>query len=137
MSQPACRGRRVLVADDDEAMLEVVAAGLRAEGYQVGTVCDGGQLVEWLDGALSFPDDMPDIIITDIRMPALSGLGALKALRRARMSMPVIVMTSFADESVRTFATRLGAVAILKKPFELDDLLTAVMNAGALQRHAV
>ena len=123
----------MLVAEDNDDMRESVAHALRAGGYEVGTVCDGEQLVEWLDAALASPDDMPDIIITDVLMPTLSGFGVLTALRRARMPMPVIVISG-ADESIRNFARRLGAVAVLKKPFELDDLLTAVVNAFAVQK---
>jgi DNA-binding response OmpR family regulator len=137
MCDPEFLGRRVLVADDDEDLRDIVALALREDGYAVNTVSDGRKLVEWLDAALSFPSDMPDIIITDVVMPTLSGLGVLAALRRARMAMPVIVITGFADESVRTFARRLGAVALLKKPFEIDALLKAVAEAFSLQKRAL
>jgi FixJ family two-component response regulator len=62
-------------------------------------------------------------------MPRLSGLGVLDALRRAHLHFPVILMTVLADESVHTVARRLGAVGVLHKPFDVDDLRTAVMNA--------
>ncbi len=136
MTHPTCCARRILVADDDADMCSIVAAALRADGYDVGIVSDGAMVVEWLDAALESPDEMPEVIITDVRMPTLSGLGVLSALRRARMSVPVIVMTGSADASIRTFATRLGAFAVLKKPFDLDALMTAVTNALALPAYA-
>jgi FixJ family two-component response regulator len=62
-------------------------------------------------------------------MPHLSGLGVLDALRRAHLHFPVILMTVLVDNSVHTVARRLGAVGVLHKPFDVDDLRTAVMNA--------
>ncbi len=131
MSQPPLHGRRVLVADDDADVRNIVAALLRAYGYEVGTVSDGNELIGRLDAALDAPDTMPDVIITDVRMPTLSGFGVLSALRRARMSVPVIVITGCADASIGTFAKRLGAFAVLKKPFELDALMKVVGSALA------
>lgn len=122
----------MLIAEDNDDMRETVALALRAVGYEVGTVRDGEELVEWVDAALDYPDNMPDIIITDVVMPTLSGFGVLSALRRARMPTPVIVITG-GDDSIRSFARRLGAVAVLKKPFELDDLVTAVGKAFAIR----
>ena len=62
-------------------------------------------------------------------MPRLSGLGVLDALRRAQLHFPVILMTVLADSSVYVVAKRLGAVGVLMKPFDVDDLRTAVLNA--------
>jgi FixJ family two-component response regulator len=74
----------------------------------------------------------PNLVVADVRMPNLSGLGVLAALQRARWGVPVLLITALRDESVQTVARRMGAIGVLRKPFETDDLLTAVMNAGAL-----
>ena len=79
--------------------------------------------------ALDDPQARPDVVVTDIMMPKLSGLGVLDAIRRAQLHFPVILMTVLADESVYVVAKRLGAVGVLRKPFDIDDLRTAVVNA--------
>ena len=119
----------VLVADDDEDLRALVVATLRADGYTVLEARDGVELLDHLVRAVDVPSERPDVVVTDVRMPNLSGLGVLESLRRAHMALPVVVMTVFADESVRTMARRLGAVGLLKKPFDFDDLRTAVWNA--------
>ncbi len=92
-----------------------------------------GSSIDLLDEALDEPSLRPDVLVTDIRMPKLSGLGVLHALKRARWSLPVVVMTAVHDEFIEVVAMRLGAVGILHKPFDMDDLMTAVQNARAVK----
>jgi CheY-like chemotaxis protein len=126
--EPQC-ALTVLVADDDEDMRVLVAATLRADGYEVREACDGADLLDQLEEGLDDARARPDVVVTDVMMPRLSGLGVLDALRRAQLHFPVILMTVLADESVHIVAERLGAVGVLRKPFDLDDLRTAVVNA--------
>jgi CheY-like chemotaxis protein len=119
----------VLVADDDEDMRSLVANCLRADGHSVLEARDGSELLERLEAALDDPRSRPDVVVTDVMMPRLSGLGVLNALRRAQLHFPVILMTVLADPSVYTVARRLGALGVLHKPFDVDDLRTAVINA--------
>jgi DNA-binding response OmpR family regulator len=125
---------KVLVADDDEDMRALVASVLRADGYVVVEVCDGAELLSRLEEAIGDPDARPDVVVTDIMMPKLSGLGVLDALRRARVHFPVLLMTVLADDSVHIVARRLGALGVLCKPFDMDDLRTAVVNARLVFR---
>jgi CheY-like chemotaxis protein len=119
----------VLVAYDDDDMRALVAATLRADGYQVLEARDGADLLEQLESAIDDPRARPDVVVTDVMMPKLSGLGVLDAIRRAQLHFPVILMTVLSDRSVFIVAKRLGAVGVLLKPFDVDDLRTAVMNA--------
>jgi two-component system OmpR family response regulator len=119
----------VLVADDDEDMRALVAETLRADGYAVREARDGEELLDALEGAFDDPLSCPDVVVTDVMMPRLSGLGVLDALRRAQLHFPVILMTVLVDHSVDIVARRLGAVGVLRKPFDVDDLRTAVVNA--------
>jgi DNA-binding response OmpR family regulator len=121
---------RVFVADDDDAMREAVTTSLRAEGHDVVEARDGDELVDLLRGAVG--SLRPNVVVADVRMPNLSGLGVLAALQRARWTVPVLLMTALVDESVQTVGRRMGAVGVLRKPFETDDLLMAVAKAGAL-----
>jgi CheY-like chemotaxis protein len=120
----------ILVADDDEDVRALVVETLRADGHRVVEACDGAELVEYLRDALDNSTARPDVIVTDVRMPKLSGLGVLAELRRSHWSVPVVLITALADDSVRTVARRLGAVGVLKKPLDVDNLRTAVLNAG-------
>jgi DNA-binding response OmpR family regulator len=121
---------RVFVADDDDGMREAVAATLRAEGHNVAEARDGAELLELLQGAVG--SLRPNVVVADVRMPRLSGLGVLAALQRAGWTVPVLLMTALVDESVQTVARRMGAMGVLRKPFETHDLLIAVAKAGAL-----
>jgi CheY-like chemotaxis protein len=119
----------VLVADDDGDMRALVAETFRSDGYTVIEARDGFELLDRLEHAFDDPRALPDVVVTDVMMPHLSGIGVLDALRRAHLHFPVILMTVLADDSVHTLARRLGAVGVLHKPFDVDDLRTAVMNA--------
>ena len=123
--------RNILVAGDDDDMRALMATTLRADGYVIVEARDGGELLELLRDALEDPRRRPDMVITDIRMPRLSGLGVLQALQRAHVHLPIIVVTAFGDESIHAMAKRLGAVGVLQKPFDVDDLRTAVLNASS------
>jgi two-component system response regulator (stage 0 sporulation protein F) len=119
----------VLVADDDEDMRSLIANSLRLDGHHVVESRDGAELLERLTEVLNDPTRRPVVIVTDVLMPNLSGLGVLAALRRARWDVPVILMTALDDESVLTVAQRFGVVTLFKKPFNVDNLRTAVLNA--------
>lgn len=120
---------RVLVADDDDEMRTLVIQMLQTDGCVAAEARDGAELLELLEQAFDEPSLRPDVVITDVKMPRLSGLGVLDALRRARWSLPVVVITAVSDESIETVARRLGATGVLHKPFDPDDLMTAVRNA--------
>jgi|HubBroStandDraft_1064217.scaffolds.fasta_scaffold92994_2 CheY-like chemotaxis protein len=124
---------RVLVADDDEDMRALVTATLQADGCSTVEARDGQELLDLLSNALARKDLRPDVVVADVKMPGLSGLGVLAALRGTKSELPVILMTVLTDESIETVAKRLGAVGILRKPFDPDDLVTAVRNATAIR----
>ena len=117
----------VIVADDEEGSRTLLAQALRDDGYDVLEAADGVALLTMLDD----PTLNADVVVTDVKMPRLSGLGVLHALRHARGAIPVVVMTGLADPSIRTVAMTMGAVAVLKKPFDPAEMLSAVRQAGA------
>jgi two-component system response regulator (stage 0 sporulation protein F) len=112
---------RVLVAEDDAEMRRLVVEALRLDGYDVREVTDGGQLL----GAASQSD--VDLIVSDVRMPAFTGIQILEALRAAGSVVPVILMTAFGDDETHARTKALGAI-LFDKPFTLGDLRVAVMN---------
>jgi CheY-like chemotaxis protein len=128
------RPLRVLVADDDEDMRALVVATLHAGGCSTAEAHDGRELLDLLRNGLDGADLRPDVIVADVKMPGLSGLGVLEALQRAKCETPVVLITVVTDETIHTVAKRLGAVGILHKPFDPDDLVTAVRNATAIRK---
>jgi two-component system cell cycle response regulator CpdR len=125
----ATRPFRILVAEDDAEMRRLVTDALRDDGYEVVELADGGRLLVDIAARLKAEPkgDEIDLIVSDIRMPICTGLQILEALRQAHWRTPVILMTAFGDDATRRQAESLRAV-LFDKPFDLDDLRTAVAN---------
>jgi CheY-like chemotaxis protein len=118
---------RVLLAEDQPQMRSLLCAMLIRDGYEVIEVEDGPSLLGALiSGLLEERARAPDLIITDVRMPGLTGLEVLARLRREDWDTPVILITAFGDEALHAEAARLGATRVLDKPFELEELRGAV-----------
>src|ERR1700722_8033202 len=113
----------VHVIDDDEAVRESIDFLLRSAGLSVRTY----------DSAASFLDAAPTIaagcIITDVRMPGLSGIDLLRRLQEMQIGLPVIVITGHGDVPLAVEAMKWGAVDFLEKPFDDDVLLASVRAA--------
>jgi len=126
-----CRGR-VVLAEDDNEMRNLLASRLRRDGFEVLEACDGSELSTLIDAAhedrLLTSDPIVDVVISDARMPHRSGLDALEGLRKNDPQTPFILITAFGDTHTHSEAFRLGANAVFDKPFEVDDLCTAVIN---------
>jgi DNA-binding response OmpR family regulator len=115
---------RVVVAEDDRDMREMITSVIAADGYEVIQACDGNDLVARLEAVAGQPHGRATIaaIICDVRMPRLDGLDVLAALRCARWYTPVIMITAFGDEAIHHEAHYLGATDVLDKPFALETL---------------
>lgn len=118
---------RILLAEDDEEMRRMLAEWLRRDGYLVSEARDGVELTERICEAL-FREGraVPDVLITDLRMPGRDGLDVVSLLRGADSMIPVILITAFGDEETHRRAARLGADAVFDKPVDLDELRAAV-----------
>jgi two-component system response regulator (stage 0 sporulation protein F) len=121
---------RVLLAEDDPEMRELLASTLRQDGLEVIEVRDGSALLDRLAEALAADGDLDgyDVIVSDIRMPGYSALDILAGVRRALRHTPVILITAFGDRVTHERAMRLGASAVFDKPFDIDDLRMAVYH---------
>jgi DNA-binding NarL/FixJ family response regulator len=120
--------RRLLVVDDEAILLKAVAATLRAEGYEVKTARSGA------DALVSVNQTMPDLVISDIRMPGMDGYKLARILRsNARTELvPIIFLTAKSERKDRIEGFRTGVDAYLTKPFDPDELLAVV--SGILSR---
>lgn len=120
---------RVCVVDDDAAVRDALCTILEDAGYAVAA---SGSSVEFLD-TLSGGSE-PACILSDVRMPEMSGLELLKTLSTRGMKCPIILITGFADVPMAVEAMKAGAADFIEKPFTGDRIASAV--AAALDRAA-
>jgi len=117
----------VHVIDDDDAVRDSLSFLLTAAEIAVETY----------ESAAAFLNALPDVsagcIVTDVRMPGISGIDLLKRLHEGGVTMPVIVITGHGDVPLAVEAMKLGAIDFLEKPFDEESLLTTVR--AALDRH--
>ncbi len=113
----------VHVIDDDEAVRQSLAFLLRSAAIEVQT---HESAVAFLD---ALPRIKPGCVITDVRMPDISGLELLKRLKELENGIPVIVITGHGDVALAVEAMKIGAADFLEKPFDDDALLAAVRSA--------
>ena len=117
--------RNVLISDDDESMREMLAYWFEHSGYRTSLASNGVELLERLH-CHAASGELPDLVISDIRMPGMDGLSALSRIHHAYPDMPVVLVTAFGDERTHRRARELGAAAVLDKPFDLHQLRATV-----------
>lgn len=121
---------RVLVAEDDPKLREMVSDRLRRDGCEVLDVATGDEalgLMEMIE-AREAPIDCLDLVIMDVRMPGLSGIEVVYLLRAFRWETPILLMTAYPEPDLLDEARRLG-VSILAKPFGFSRLSEAAGKA--------
>ena len=120
--------KRLLVVDDEPNLLRAVAACLKAEGYEVSTARSGQEAL------LQLAESVPDLIISDIRMPGMDGYKLARQLRGSPRTalVPIVFLTAKDETADRIEGFRAGVDVYLTKPFEPDELI-AVVN-GILTR---
>lgn len=119
----------ILIAEDDDEMRALLTQTLNAKGYKVSECSNGFQLINELK-FFENPEDCEkyNLVISDIRMPGLIGTEVLEAASLSPNAPPIILITAFGDTETHDQARRFGAVAILDKPFDMDDLIKVVEN---------
>ena len=130
----ALAGKRVLLADDDPDLRNLLAASLQRSGYAVLAGASGREVLNLFSSASVHAIPPPDVIVLDIRMPTHSGLELLMALRLAEWEIPVILITGFGDEMTHARAKEFGAFALLDKPLRPAALLDAIERAVATKQ---
>jgi two-component system nitrogen regulation response regulator GlnG len=118
----------VLVADDDSDFRATLVKTLARLGLRVAEVESGSALIAAL-GSVKNGNAVPDLVITDNHMPGCSGLTALAIMQEAGLDTPVILMTGYRDNVTESRAHRYGAVATLRKPFDVDELRETIARA--------
>jgi DNA-binding NtrC family response regulator len=114
---------RILVADDDAVIREGLRRILTAEGYEVEAVSNGRTALERLE------QKRFKLLVTDLKMPGMSGLDVLKAIRGCQPELPVMLITGYAAIDNAVEAMKNGATDYLAKPFSNEELISKVKNA--------
>jgi DNA-binding NarL/FixJ family response regulator len=116
--------KRLLIVDDEPNLLRAVAACLRGEGYEVDTARSGEEAL------VHIAQRVPDLIVSDIRMPRMDGYAFARQLRgNSRTDLiPIVFLTAKDESSERIAGIRSGVDAYLTKPFEPDELVAVIGN---------
>jgi CheY-like chemotaxis protein len=127
---------RVLLAEDDDDIRSALAELLSKRGCVVFEAKNGTQLLDYLASSmlLSKVRPIPDVIVSDIRMPGFNGLSILEGLRGAGWMTSFILLTAFGDDGTRDRALAMGATAFFDKPIDLDRLEDEVIRAARAER---
>jgi DNA-binding NtrC family response regulator len=121
---------RILIVDDDPGQRSLLNTFLRTQGFETVMADSGQQALETLRTGKF------DMMISDVRMPGLSGLETLRLARKEHATLPVLLVTAFTDVRDAVAAMRDGAVNYLAKPIDLDELLASVRQAVGISESA-
>lgn len=114
---------KILVIDDDISLRCVLEYNLKEEGYEVQAAASGEEGLE------TFRSMRPDVVITDVKMPGISGYDVLKAVKAQRVNTEVIIITAFGAVGAAVDAMKQGAFDYITKPFNRDDLKRTINRA--------
>jgi excisionase family DNA binding protein len=121
--QQAAEKPRVLVADDESGIRELLSKALALAEYDVEAVTDG------MSALARLRLQSYDLLVADLRMPGMDGLALIRDARRLIPTLKVIIVTGFSNESAAIEAVNLGVNGYLTKPFRVPQVLTAVSRA--------
>jgi CheY-like chemotaxis protein len=121
---------KVLIADDEDSMRQLVARAIAMDGHETVTAQDGAEALEILTSA----DGAFDLLLTDIQMPVMDGIALALSAARDFPDLTILLMTGFADQRER--ASNLNALVhdVVTKPFSVADIRTAVADALAAKK---
>ena len=111
---------RIMIIEDDKEMRSLLKDFLEEEGFATDSASNGVDALQMLS------KDHFDLVITDIRMPGLTGLDILPRIRRLKPEIPIIVMTAYGSDDVRRRSLERGATIYLEKPIHLSKLRAVI-----------
>ncbi len=118
------KANRILIADDEPYVSRVLKLVLQREGYEVSCVSNGKQALD------SYRQARPDIIVTDVKMPHMTGRELVETIRStdADSEIPIVVMTSTLESENRDWVSGVGSVSFVGKPVSPRELVRIVNN---------
>lgn len=117
---------RILVVDDDKDFAESIGDLIELEGHQPVLAYNGVEALK------IFNQNNVDIILIDFKMPGLNGIETLVEIRKQNLSVPVVLMTAYADTELVNNATKNGAIEVLNKPFDIKNLMETLSSTKQL-----
>ena len=114
---------RLLLIDDDPAACEAVSATLSSRGFEVTCANSGA------DALLALEDEEIDAVVSDLRMPTMTGLELCRLVRSSWPSVPVVLVTAFGSMESAVDAIRAGAYDFIAKPIQIEELLLTLERA--------
>lgn len=116
--------KKILIIDDERDYAEILKERLQFKGYEVEIACDG------VSGLKKATEWIPDLILLDIMMPEMDGFEAAKLLREAdkQARMKIVLVTAFGRELDEAQLEIVGDMPIIRKPFEMSDLMTVIQQ---------
>jgi len=118
---------RILVVDDDPGTLNAVKVGLLSKGYEVFIAGSGEEALKIIESTQANSEPL-DILLTDLRMPKMSGLKLIKSARKLRPDIKAIIMTAYGDDNVQKKARALGQCGYMDKPFRPEALIKMILT---------
>ena len=116
--------KSVLVVDDEKSMREFLSIFLKQEGYDVKCASSGREAIGLINNKIKF-----DVVITDIKMPGLSGVEVLKKINSLNVNTPVIMITAYASNETALEAIEQGVYDYITKPFNIDEMRIIIKRA--------
>src|SRR5438094_10673231 len=126
----ASKPPRILIVDDDPGQRSLLDSFLRSQGFDTVPVASGERALELLRS------EEINMMISDVRMPGITGLETLRRARQQHSVLPVLLVTAYAEIREAVGAMRDGAVNYLAKPIDLDELLVSVRQATGISKTA-
>ena len=113
---------KILLVDDEKQFVDTLSERLEMRGFTARVAYDGPQALEMVK--------MPtDVIVLDLRMPGMDGFEVLKAVKKSNPDVQVIILTGLGGDAEEKTAYRMGAYSVLRKPMDIDDLLSSIRMA--------
>lgn len=114
---------KVLMVDDEEDFVKTLAERMQMRDLAPQTALSGEQALQQVQ------DDVPDVMVLDLKMPGIDGMEVLRRVRKAYPQVQVVILTGHGSEKDRAEALRLGAFAYLNKPVEMENLVKTLKDA--------
>lgn len=123
--------QKILLVDDEKDILELFSEALEQEGYSVATAHNGNEGIE------KFKGDIFDIVLSDLNMPGISGLGFLKEIKRLNSRVPFIIITAYGSIETTVQALKDGAFDYITKPVKMEEIVPIFKKASRLKKRIV
>jgi DNA-binding NtrC family response regulator len=114
---------KVLMVDDEEDFVKTLAERMKMRDLDSDVALDGEQALQFVE------DQVPDVMVLDLKMPGIDGMEVLRRVRNAYPQVQVVILTGHGSEKDEAEAKRLGAFAYLQKPVDIEKLIGTLRNA--------